>query len=80
MVAVRCMSFDSSSLPICLTPSPVAGGSADPNVNAALAAVLRATKSSGVPRANIENALKKVRDPMRGPWLVRRRMNMRITG
>ena len=42
----------------------VAGGSADPSVNAALAAVLRAAKSAGVPRSNIENALKKVRDHM----------------
>lgn len=49
-------------LPIGLTPPPpVAGGSADPNTNAALAAVLRAAKSSGVPRTNIENALRKVR-------------------
>ncbi|KAF9653055.1 YebC-like protein [Thelephora ganbajun] len=36
------------------------GGSADPNTNAALAAVLRVAKLSGVPRINIENALKKV--------------------
>jgi len=47
-------------LPIGSLP-PVAGGSADPNTNAALAAVLRAAKSSGVPRTNIENALRKVR-------------------
>ncbi|KAF9792352.1 YebC-like protein [Thelephora terrestris] len=35
------------------------GGSADPSVNAALAAILKAAKSSGVPRNNIESALKK---------------------
>lgn len=73
------MPSDSSSLPICLTPPSVAGGSADPNINAALAAALRAAKSSGVPKANIENALKKVRDPMRDPYLVRR-INTRIIG
>lgn len=56
-------------LPMGLIPSPLAGGSADPSTNAALATVLRAAKSSGVPKANIENALKKVRDPTRGPWL-----------
>jgi hypothetical protein len=39
-----------------------AGGSADPGLNAALAVVLRAAKSAGVPRSNIENALKKVRN------------------
>jgi len=47
--------------------SPVAGGSADPITNAALAAALRAAKSSGVPRINIENALKKVREPIHAP-------------
>ena len=56
----------SNLLPIGLTPSE-AGGSTDPSTNAALAAVLRAAKSSGVPRTNIENALKKVRDPMCNP-------------
>lgn len=50
-----------------LIPPPVAGGSADPSTNGALAVVLKAAKSSGVPRTNIENALKKVRDPMRDP-------------
>ena len=60
--------------PMGLIPSLVAGGSTDPNTNAALATVLRAAKSSGVPRSNIENALKKVRDPMRA-WLVHSRVN-----
>jgi len=63
-----------------LIPSPVAGGSTDPNTNAALAAVLKAAKSSGVPRSNIENALKKVRDPTRDPWLVLSWVNTRIPG
>jgi len=36
-----------------------AGSSADPSTNAALAAVLRSAKLFGVPKANIENALKK---------------------
>jgi transcriptional/translational regulatory protein YebC/TACO1 len=80
VVAVRCMSLDSSSLPIRLIPSPVAGGSADPSINAALVAALRAAKSSGVPRANIENALKKVRDSRRDPCLALRRINARIPG
>jgi len=66
------MPLDLSSLPICLTPSPIAGGSADPGVNAALAAALRAAKSSGVPRVNIENALKKVGDSMCDPYVARR--------
>jgi len=35
------------------------GGSADPERNAALAAVLKAAKAQGVPKANVENALKK---------------------
>jgi transcriptional/translational regulatory protein YebC/TACO1 len=38
----------------------VAGGSADPEKNSSLAAALRNAKSEGVPKANIENALKKV--------------------
>jgi len=80
MVAVRCMFLDPSSLLICLTPSPIAGGSADPSVNAALAVILRTAKSSGVPRANIENALKKVRDPTSDPYLVCCWMNTRIPG
>ncbi|KAI0687187.1 YebC-like protein [Cytidiella melzeri] len=35
------------------------GGSADPEVNSALAAVLKRAKSQGVPRDNLEKALKK---------------------
>ena len=66
-------------LPVSLTSS-TAGGSADPSTNSALAAVLRAAKSSGVPRINIENALKKVRDPMCDPYLARRRVNTRKPG
>lgn len=58
-----------------LTSSLVAGSSADPSTNAALAAVLRAAKSSGVPRSNIENALKKVKVPMYDPSWGRRRVN-----
>lgn len=61
MVAVRCTFIDSGSLPIVSSHAFAAGGSADPNTNAALAAVLRAAKSSGVPKSNVENALKKVR-------------------
>jgi len=66
MVAVRCTSLDSGTFQSA-SLLPAAGGSADPNTNAALAAVLRAAKSSGVPRVNIENALKKVRGPMCDP-------------
>jgi len=72
MVAVRGTSLVSGSFPPVSLPR-VAGGSADPSTNAALAATLKAAKSSGVPRANIENALKKVRDP----YLARRWMNTR---
>ena len=60
------MSQAPKHLPIRLTPPPVAGGSADPSTNVALAAALRAAKASGVPRSNIENALKKVRGPTFG--------------
>lgn len=37
------------------------GGGADPAQNTTLAAVLKRIKSQGVPKDNIENALKKVR-------------------
>ncbi|KAI0797754.1 YebC-like protein [Abortiporus biennis] len=37
-----------------------AGGSPDPEKNASLAAVIKSIKASGVPKDNIENALKKV--------------------
>jgi hypothetical protein len=50
----------SKPLPIVSFHPFEAGGSADPSVNAALAAILKAAKSSGVPRNNIESALKKV--------------------
>ena len=36
------------------------GGSADPDINATLAAVVRRAKTQGVPKDNIENALKRV--------------------
>ncbi|KAI0637222.1 YebC-like protein, partial [Trametes polyzona] len=38
----------------------VCGGSADPDQNNALAAVIKRAKTQGVPKENIENALKKV--------------------
>jgi len=71
MVAVRCASrLKLPPASVSLVPS-VAGGSADPITNAALAAALKAAKSSGVPRINIENALKKVREPIYAPsWRV----------
>ncbi|GBE82454.1 DUF28-domain-containing protein [Sparassis latifolia] len=37
------------------------GGNADPDLNAALAVVLKKVKAQGVPKENVENALKKVR-------------------
>lgn len=37
------------------------GGSADPELNNALAAAVKRAKETGVPKDNIENALKKVR-------------------
>ena len=40
----------------------VDGGSADPEQNNSLAAALKRAKAAGVPKDNIENALKKVRD------------------
>ncbi len=43
-------------------PHRADGGSPDPEQNKALAAALRRAKDSGVPKDNIENALKKVRD------------------
>ena len=39
----------------------VDGGSADPEQNNSLAAALKRAKAAGVPKDNIENALKKVR-------------------
>ncbi len=39
----------------------IEGGSADPETNHALAAVVKRAKSQGVPRDNIDKALKKVR-------------------
>ena len=38
----------------------IEGGSADPETNHALAAVIKKAKSQGVPRDNLEKALKKV--------------------
>lgn len=36
------------------------GGSADPELNTALAAVIKRARVQGVPKDNVENALKKV--------------------
>ena len=41
------------------------GGSDDPETNAVLAAVLKRVKSQGIPKDNIENALKKVCSELR---------------
>lgn len=41
------------------------GGSADPETNATLAAVIKRVKSQGVPKDNIESALKRVRNILR---------------
>lgn len=67
MAAVRCASLDSRSCIFVSFYAFAAGGSADSSTNAALAAALRAAKSAGVPRTNIENALRKVRYPTGDP-------------
>lgn len=50
------LNYNRSTIHVCLT----AGGSADPEINSTLAAVLKAAKAGGVPKVNVETALKKV--------------------
>lgn len=63
MVAARSeQSFSSlrSTLPFFFWP-PLDGGSADPDRNVALFNAVKKARADGVPKANIESALQKVR-------------------